>query len=676
MITAGGRVAPYTPRVATTVRDPLVGHLLDERYRIQSRIARGGMATVYRAVDTRLDRQVAVKVMHAGLAADEEFVARFIREAKATARLSHPNVVAVYDQGRDASTGGDTVFLAMEYVAGRTLRDLLTAQGALSPRQAFAVMEPVLAALGAAHAAGLVHRDVKPENVLLADDGRIKVADFGLARAVTSTSTAATQGLLIGTVAYLAPEQVSDGTADQRTDVYAAGILLFELLTGTRPFDGASPLQVAFRHVHDDVPAPSTRVPGLPAALDELVTRAAARDPRRRPPDATRLLADVVAVRRALSADELDRSPAVVDVEQPTVVVPLGGPSPTMVLPAADGAGAGSGVRAEPTGLLAPDTADVADTADAAEARDGPKGPAGASAAPARRSGRRRWWLVLAVLLAGLLGTGWYLAAGPGAYTATPSLLELTRAEAEARAADAGLSVEWAEPEYSESVSAGEVISTDPAPTERVRKGGTVVAVVSRGPERYPVPDLRGRTRAEAERLLGAGPLTLGEIAQRYDEQVPRGRVVATSPPPQERVRPDTPVDLVISRGREPIPVPDVTGRTLEEAQTALRRARLGVEVERRYDEQVPAGRVISQAPADGTLFRGNPVRLVLSLGPPLVEVPDVRDQKVDQARATLEAAGFVVSTRGTSILDRVIVQSPAGGRSVPKGSTITLTTI
>jgi serine/threonine protein kinase len=247
-------------RPTETAPDLLVGRLLDGRYRLDSPIARGGMATVYTATDTRLDRTVAVKVMRPALAEDPDFVARFAREARAAARLHSPEVVAVHDQGTDAETG--TAYLVMEYVEGRTLRDVIRDRGALPPARALTLLEPVLRALAAAHDAGIVHRDVKPENVLLGDDGRVKVADFGLARAVETSNLTATTGLLIGTVAYLAPEQVEHGTADTRTDVYAAGILLWEMLTGTPPYDADSPLSVAYRHVHDDVPPPSQVAPG------------------------------------------------------------------------------------------------------------------------------------------------------------------------------------------------------------------------------------------------------------------------------------------------------------------------------------------------------------------------------------------------------------------------------
>ncbi|HEY5834088.1 protein kinase domain-containing protein, partial [Streptomyces sp.] len=270
-----------------TVQDPLVGQVLDGRYRVEGRIAVGGMATVYRAVDTRLDRTLALKVMHPGLAADSGFVERFIREAKAVARLAHPNVVGMYDQGTD----GTYVYLAMEYVAGCTLRDVLRERGALPPRAALDILEPVLAALGAAHRAGLIHRDMKPENVLIGDDGRVKVADFGLVRAV-DTQTGASTGSVLGTVSYLAPEQIEHGTVDQRTDVYACGVVLYEMLTGRKPHTGSTPMQVIFQHLNEDVPAPSAAAPGVAPGLDALVARAAARDPRGRPSDAVDMLAE------------------------------------------------------------------------------------------------------------------------------------------------------------------------------------------------------------------------------------------------------------------------------------------------------------------------------------------------------------------------------------------------
>ena len=277
--------------------DALIGRVLDGRYRVGPKIARGGMATVYEATDLRLDRTVAVKVMHEALADDEEFVNRFQREARSAARLAHHNVVAVFDTGDD----NGTLFLVMEYVPGLTLRDLIRKEAPMSPAKALAVIEPVLSALAAAHDAGILHRDVKPENVLLADDGRVKVADFGLARAINSdTQHTATGGVLIGTVSYLSPELVVNGKADARADVYAAGVLIYEMLTGHKPHQADSPIQVAYKHVHEDIPAPSASTRGIPPYVDALVARATARDTALRPADARVLLHQVRRVRHAL----------------------------------------------------------------------------------------------------------------------------------------------------------------------------------------------------------------------------------------------------------------------------------------------------------------------------------------------------------------------------------------
>lgn len=284
----------------TSAADPLVGQLFDYRYRIHHPLARGGMACVYRATDTRLDRLVALKVMHADLAADTDAARKFESEARAATQLSHPHVVSIFDQGSD----GERPYIVMELVCGHTLRSVISARAPLRPSEALDLIDPVLGALGSAHRAGLVHRDVKPENVLISDQGEVKVADFGLARAITAQTAAGTAGLLMGTLSYLSPELVTGGRADARSDVYSAGIVLFELLTGQKPHTGDTPIQVAYAHVHHDVPPPSG-VPGahsIPDYLDALVTRATARNPDDRPHDARVLLTQLRQVGSALHA--------------------------------------------------------------------------------------------------------------------------------------------------------------------------------------------------------------------------------------------------------------------------------------------------------------------------------------------------------------------------------------
>ena len=418
---------------ADAASDPLTGRVLDNRYRIGVRIARGGMASVYEATDLRLDRTVAVKVMHPGLGDDDEFAARFVREARSAARLSHPNVVAVYDQGDDDGT----VFLAMELVDGHTLRDVIRKESPMSPARALALFEPMLSALAAAHRAGLIHRDVKPENVLIADDGRVKVADFGLAKAVsTDTQHTATGGVLIGTVSYLAPELVVDGRADARADVYAAGVVLFELLTGVKPHEGESPIQVAYKHVHEDVPPPSSLAPGIPAYVDALVARATARDRELRPADAVVLLHQVHRVSHALTEGVLDDPELTADLTplrmQLDQVEP---PSPSSGDTASDPFDSGEFAALMAPAVIAssPDLTTRIPTDARLPVTPPPAPPRGKGPRRPRRSRRGLALLLVAVLLASAAGVGaWWF--GYGRYTTTPgvhrALEERRRAEA------------------------------------------------------------------------------------------------------------------------------------------------------------------------------------------------------------------------------------------------------
>ncbi len=676
--------------MARTVADPLIGRLLDGRYLVGDRIARGGMATVYEARDLRLDRSCAVKVMHGDLGDDEDFVQRFVREARAAARLSHPNVVAIFDQGDDDGT----LYLVMERVVGRTLRDLLRTEAPLPPARALELLDPVLSALAAAHASGLVHRDVKPENVLISDDGQVKVADFGLARAVSAeTQATATGGILIGTVSYLSPELVVDGRADARSDVYSAGVLLFEMLTGRKPHDGDSPIQVAYKHVHEDVPAPSLTVEGIPAYVDALVARATARDAQRRPADARVLQHHVRRVRAALRAGVADDPELTADLA-PTAVAgprsdaPSDDPSPTLeteapgVGPAARAAG---GPDREPTTVIgtlaagagpaptATGTAPVdGDTPPERPRRQAP--PAGLPGSPRRR--RRGWVLFVVVLLLAVAAAaaGWYL--GIARWTTTPSVLDMTVAQATEQAAEAGLSVDVGGRAYSETVDAGDVVSSDPAPGDRILDDGTIEVVVSRGPERYDVPAVAGKDLDAATDVLEGTHLAVGDVTRVYHDEVGKGLVVSSDPAAGTSVKRDAVVDLVVSKGREPVDVVDVTGQTLPAARRALRELGLRVEVERQYDDEVPAGEVISQSPDEGTLFKGDPVALVVSRGPELVEVPSVFRMGVDAARETLTDAGFRVRVRNSTPsfgLGFVVQQEPGAGDRAPKGSVVTV---
>lgn len=673
-----------------TAADPMIGRVLDGRYRVGPRIARGGMATVYEATDLRLDRVCALKIMHTGLGDDEEFAARFVREARSAAKLSHPHVVGVFDQGDDHGT----LFLAMEYIPGHTLRDLIRKEAPMAPAKALALIDPVLSALGAAHQAGMIHRDVKPENVLLADDGRVKVADFGLARAVSAeTQHTATGGILIGTVSYLSPELVVDGKADARSDVYAAGVLLYEMLTGRKPHEGESPIQVAYKHVHEDVPPPSREVPGIPAYVDALVARATARDRELRPADARVMLHQVRRVRAALDHgvtedDELtaDLAPARKATPGESIDYVREDDLPTIVSPAAAAAALASAMhprtdeRRDHEG-----TTVIGGIGAGARAADAPLPAAGRRpAAPAgpektpRRS-RRGPLLLAAVLVLATVAAlaGWYF--GMGRYTTTPGVVNLSTAQAREKVQEAGLTFVVGEREYSETVVAGSVISTDPPPGSRILEDGTVTATVSRGPERYEVPVLRGMTVDEARAALEQTNLSLGDAAGQYHEKIAEGVILRSDPATGTELRPGTAVDVVVSRGPRPVKVPDLTGEPLDEAKQTLEDLGLEVKVKKENNDTVPKDHVVSQSPATGTLFRGETVDLVVSKGPVMVEVPKVVGVGVAEATSRLQEAGFVVVTEHSDVyvgLEFVVDSDPKQGSKAPRGSTVTLSLV
>ncbi|MCF1596503.1 Stk1 family PASTA domain-containing Ser/Thr kinase [Streptomyces muensis] len=641
----------------TTLQDPLVGQVLDGRYRVDARIAVGGMATVYRAVDTRLDRVLALKVMHPALAVDGVFVERFIREAKSVARLAHPNVVQVFDQGTD----GSYVYLAMEYVAGCTLRDVLRERGALQPRAALDILEPVLAALGAAHRAGFVHRDMKPENVLIGDDGRVKVADFGLVRSVDTVTS--TTGAVLGTVSYLAPEQIEEpGAADARVDVYACGVVLYEMLTGEKPHDGDSPAVVLYKHLHEDVPPPSVIAPGLAYELDELVASATARTPDLRPYDAVALLAQARQTRAALSEDQLDAVPP-----QALTTEHGNADDRTSVIP-----------RALTIQRPLPVNEDEPEAVFNRTSRLEAPPPPPPRRSRAARAPRGPLIIVAAVLLALGLGVGiWYI--NSGQFTEVPPLMSKTEAQAKDRLEEAGLEVGKVEREYSDTFDRGTVISSDPKSGARIRHNDSVGLVLSLGPKTVKVPDLQGYPLDKARSELKEIGLEPGVVNREFNDDVTRGSVIASVPGTGTKVRSGSAVELTVSKG-SPVDVPDVTGDSPADARAELEEAGLKVKIApTRVNSEFDAGQVAQQTPAAGgkPAAEGDTVTLTLSKGPEMIEVPDVVGDSVDDAKAALEGAGFEVDEdRGLLGLfgDTVKKQSVKGGKTAPKGSTITIT--
>jgi eukaryotic-like serine/threonine-protein kinase len=651
----------------TAVTDSVVGRVLEGRYRLEERLARGGMSTVYAATDLRLHRTVAVKIMADHLVHDPTFVDRFTREARAAAMLSHPNVVSVSDQGSDQGL----VFLVMELVRGRTLRDLLHARGRLTVAEAFAVLEPVLAGLTAAHRAGIVHRDIKPENVLIGTDGVVKVADFGLARAVVGTGqTSQTGGVLIGTVAYLSPEQLERGRADARSDIYAAGIVLYEMLTGHPPYGGDTPLAVAYQHVHHDVPRPSAEVPGIARQVDELVARTTRRDPSGRPVDAGAFLAELADLRKHLGVEPVP-VPTGRSTAGPGTLRPTNRPTrprhPSDPMTEVLGA---SSDRAGRTSMLpgmgAGPTTHVAGRRPGAE-RPRPGVP------PHIRRRRTRLAVALVLLLAVTIGAiGWWL--GSGRWTQIPELVGKPQDSAVSLIEGAGLSAECCTAQWSEKVPAGEVIATQPGAGDAIR-GSNVRLIVSRGPERFRVDAsfLNQPENTVTAKLQQQLPEIQFTSDQRYSDDVKAGLVVGFVPPAGTELKRGQVVTILVSKGHEPVAVPDVTGQKLEQATDNLKK--LGFVVQRVPDGRsadVGKGLVMATAPAAsaGAVAYGSTVKVQISAGVPQVTVPDVTGRSADKAAAILTAAGLKVDTT-RFFGDKVRQQTPRAGTVVDTGTTV-----
>lgn len=714
----------------TTHGDDLVGQVLDGRYRVLRHLADGGMARVWVGLDERLERQVAIKVLRPHLHADAAFVRRFEQEARAAARLNHPGIVAVHDAGEDHGR----LYLVMELVEGHTLRQIVRDEAPLTPRAALDILIGLLSALAHAHAQNLIHRDVKPENVILREsDGTVKVTDFGLARAVSSQTMTSGSATLLGTVAYLAPEQVEFGRADMRSDVYASGLVLYEMLTGCKAFEGDAPISVAYQHVHGEVPAPSAKVPELPQEMDDLVALATAKDPDDRPADAAEYLHEVCRVREVLTAADLDLRPHTDETTRElsltrTAALPLGRrPTPRrsdeQTAPGDSGAEAGAA-----TGALAGSPAGAAPTVNGGGDSDKPDGagapgaaPTGAHAVPMTSPGepapndltdpaagvqpdppstgipagepgesppaRSRWWrrAAILVLAATLLGVGgsygwrWYDAEfGAASLRTVPAVVNLPQAQARAAIEGAELRVQVADPQFSETVPADAVISADPADGQ-LRKESTVTLVLSKGPERYNVPQLVGLKQDAAQAALTDNSLTVGSIDQQFSETIPEGVVIAQSLKPGTPSKKGTPVALSVSKGRQPIAVTNLAGTPFDSANKQL--SDLGLKVVRAEDvfsTTLPAGIVVSQNPASGTLYKDDKVTLVVSKGPEKVAVPKVVGMSTADATAALKKAGFAVTTKAPIgvLLNRVQNQSVPGGTLAPVGSTIVLTIV
>lgn len=630
------------------------------------------MATVYRARDEKLEREVAIKVMHPHLADQAEFVERFSREARAAARLSSPHVVQVFDEGTfaDGPYGSPAAYIVMEHVSGDDLRTELNRRGSFSLREALEILIQVLSGLGAAHRAGLIHRDVKPENVLIErGEGRpiAKVTDFGLARAIAAASTTST-GTVLGTVAYLAPEMIEQ-TPDARSDVYGAGIMLYELIAGQVPFTADSPIALAYKHVNETMPRLSALAPWIPPALDSLIGLLTAKDPEQRPADGIAARNHVIAV-----ADEIDDIVA----RRRVAVIPTHRPAER------------GNTRAEAPASHPPEGGRRGDTrafTPATRTKELPKKNRRSSAHEVARrrneSNRRtsrgstilRWFMILLLIAAAAGGIAWYFLAGPGVRITLPDLTGREKAAAVKTIEGLGLTAEVKEA-YSDEVKVGHVISTSPAPPAELPKGEPVIVTVSLGIEQVEVPAVTGQQIEEAKETLEAKRFKV-DSSDEYSQDVPLGHVISQNPAAGEIVDHSTVVKLVVSLGREPIEAPDTAGLTLDEARASLEGAGLIVESAEQFSDDVPAGVVISQSSSD-QFYRGDTISLTVSKGPELFEVPDVFGMSTQDATATLEEAGFAVAENRVlgGIFDRVRDQDPSAGDMVPRGTTITITIV
>ncbi len=628
----------------------LTGELIDNRYLLKRQIASGGMATIYAGIDTRLDRPVAVKVMHAHLANDEAFVSRFIKEAKATAALSHPNIVSIQDQGWNQG-GPPAVFLVMELVEGSTLREFLNENGSLSVEQTIQFITPVLSALSAAHLIGIIHRDIKPENILISKDGRIKVADFGLARNMTMAQTlTAESSVVLGSVSYLSPEQVQRGIADARSDVYAIGIVLFEMLLGKKPYDGESPIQIAYRHVNDRIPNVRDLKPEIPEVIAELIFQATAPNPDQRPKDAEQLLTKVRDIQAKLDPKRRQMS---LELDLPPVLPKISKRSKVSL-------GSAFGELKEKTNqLISTKPIHVTKAEDSVRTK---------KRKVSRRVKRNRI-IALLILLGMILGGYQLLGVGK---VSVPSLVGMSQSEAKETLSNMGLSTEVIEEIYSEDIAKGKVISSSPGGGSRISPAGTVGLVLSKGQERIEIPVMTNLTPDIATQKISALGLTIGDINEVFDMKVKSGFVIGTDPKSGEKVKRNSVVNIIVSKGIEKIALVSYIGKGGDEALSELTNSGFDVKVVYKFSDKVFKGQVISQTPeVSDSIELGSKVELVLSKGPEFVFVPNVLGKTKNDASLDIENLGLKVVTKGTGKVNNI---SPAIGTKVKQGSVITLT--
>lgn len=650
--------SPDSARPQTPIPDSLLGRVIDGRYRITELMARGGMGSVYVAQDERLDRPVAIKVIHSHLAESPQYSARFRREARAAARISHPGVVPVFDQGTVDGRG----YLVMELVDGMDLRSYLYRHQPYSLSLVLELTQQILLGVQAAHQVEVVHRDLKPENVLVTRNRQVKVADFGLSRSGSDPALSST-GSLFGTVSYLAPEVALGDRADARADVFAVGVMLYEMLTGQLPTTGETAVQIAYRRVNEDIPLPSLQVEWLPTEIDELSTCLCARDPQERPANAGEAARLVQRVLDTLPAELAERD-----------LPPLQSFTPESTTVSSD---------PQRTTLLAPVplalTAEMELTPQMVHTAG--SGAIETVSTPEPTSRRKLFMVALTLLLVAASCVGiwwWWIQYGPGAYREVPDLAGMTEAQAVQELRELQLA-SVVETEFSDDVEVGLVTRTNPEAGGSVHKNAEITIYISAGVEMLDVPtELVGLSQGNAETAIEAAGLQVGEITETYSTEVDAGLVISVDPEEGETVRHDTPVNLTVSLGPKPVTVPNVVGSSRTDAESALEELGLTVNVTEQYSDEVAAGNVIFQSEdANATLHEGDSIDLVVSLGPEYVEVPNVFGKQLEEARQILEDAGFQVEVNQlASFFNTVGSQSPAAGEQARRGSTVTITVV
>jgi len=628
----------------------LTGELIDNRYLLQRQIASGGMATIYAGLDTRLDRPVAVKIMHAHLANDEAFVSRFIKEAKATAALSHPNIVSIQDQGWNEG-GPPAVFLVMELVEGSTLRDYLNENGSLTVEQTLQLITPVLSALSAAHRIGIIHRDIKPENILISKDGRIKVADFGLARNIAMGQTmTAESSVVLGSVSYLSPEQVQRGVADARSDIYAIGIVLFEMLTGDKPYSGETPIQIAYRHVNDRIPNIQTINSAIPASVAELVYEVTAPNPDQRPKDAEELLSKLKEIQAKIDPKRRQMS---LELDLPPVVSKKSKRRKVSVTSAF------GGIKEKTSQLISSKPININKPEDSIRTKK----------RKVSRRVRRNRIIALFLLLAILFGGYKVLNANK---ISVPSLVGMSQSEAKSSLKNLGLSIQVVEEVFSEDVPKGKIIATKPGGGGKVSPAGTVGLIVSKGQERIVIPILNGLTPDIASGKIADLGLSVGQVNESFDMKVAAGFVIGTDPKDGSEVRRKSIVNLIVSKGVEQLSLSSYVGKGGEQALSELNDLGFDVNVKYSFSDNIFKGQVITQTPEKSDLIsKGSKIELVISKGSEFVFVPNVLGKNKNDASVDLENLGLKVSVKGSGKVNNI---TPAIGSKVKQGTVITIT--